>query len=196
MKINAVTDGGIDAPSTVSLKGFGAANARIAVLPIEWSNGVKRRRTVADEMSKSKRGQHAESMQTLTAKIVCAYVTKNFIRPEVLPRFISSVYQAIDIARKKSISGNGSTDVRGALRPAVPITLSITPDAIFCLEDGKKFKSMRRHLTVCYNMTPDEYRKKWGLPPDYPMVASDYSERRSKLAKKARLGRRKRELAL
>ena len=125
-------------------------------------------------------------LATLTAEIVSAYVSYNVVQPGELTGLISAVYAALSAAPKLS-----QTAITGDLPlPAVPIENSITPDAIICLEDGKSFKSMRRHLQVSYNLTPADYRKRWGLPADYPMVAPNYSATRSVLAKNVGLGQR------
>lgn len=123
----------------------------------------------------------------LTAEIVSAYVSNNAISPADLPRLMADVHTAI--------AGLAQQDATAAVsaekpKPAVPIRRSVTPDYIICLEDGKKFKSLKRHLQTHHNMTPDEYRARWGLPLDYPMVAPSYAEQRSKLAKKIGLGKK------
>lgn len=119
----------------------------------------------------------------LTSEIVSAYVSDNKIEPEQLPSLIENVYKKlIDIAENT---------LSEAATPAVPIKKSVTPDYIICLEDGKKFKMMRRHLSQNYGLSPDEYRAKWGLPSNYPMVAPNYAKKRSKLAKDIGLGIRK-----
>jgi predicted transcriptional regulator len=120
----------------------------------------------------------------LTAHIVSAYVEKNRLPVSGLPDLIASV--------SASISGLGQpvTPVAAPLVPAVNPKKSVTPDYIICLEDGKKFKSLKRHLGVHFNLTPDAYRAKWGLPSDYPMVAPNYAASRSQLAKSIGLGRK------
>ncbi|MDP2782019.1 MucR family transcriptional regulator [Devosia sp.] len=118
------------------------------------------------------------------AEIVSAYVSKNSLSPSDLPRLIAETHQAL-----RSLSDAEVQPVAEQLRPAVPIRRSITPDFIICLDNGKKFKSLKRHLSVL-GMTPDEYRAKWGLPSDYPMVAPNYAATRSALAKSNGLGRR------
>ena len=118
-----------------------------------------------------------------TADIVSAYVGNNTISAAELPALIQSVHRAL-----AGVSG-GAEVVEAAPRdPAVPIRRSITPDFIICLEDGRKFKSLKRHLRTKYNMSPEEYRAKWGLPKDYPMVAPNYAKARSDLAKQMGLG--------
>lgn len=125
----------------------------------------------------------------MTADIVSAYVGHNAVAPEELAGLIHKVFGALNSA----FIGGGAADPQ--TDPAVPIKKSITPDYLICLEDGKKFKSLKRHLRSHYNLSPEEYREKWGLPRDYPMVAPNYAQARSKLAKKMGLGqggRRKR----
>jgi predicted transcriptional regulator len=119
----------------------------------------------------------------MTAEIVSAYVGHNTIAPEELPGLIQRVFAALNGA-----SLGSAVQVQADAEPAVPIRKSITPDYLICLEDGKKFKSLKRHLHTHYNLTPDEYREKWGLPRDYPMVAPNYAQARSRLAKKMGLG--------
>ncbi|MGE0768418.1 MAG: MucR family transcriptional regulator [Hyphomicrobiaceae bacterium] len=122
----------------------------------------------------------------LTAQIVSAYVSKNALASGELPTLIGDVHQALIRA-----SGNVDDGDRDELKPAVPVKKSVTPDYIVCLEDGKKFKSLKRHLRTHYKMSPEEYRAKWQLPHDYPMVAPNYAAARSQLAKKMGLGTRR-----
>lgn len=118
-----------------------------------------------------------------TADIVSAYLENNTISAAELPALIQSVHRALT-----GVS-SGAEVVEAVPRdPAVPIRRSITPDFIICLEDGRKFKSLKRHLRTKYNMSPEEYRAKWGLPKDYPMVAPNYAKARSDLAKQMGLG--------
>jgi predicted transcriptional regulator len=124
-------------------------------------------------------------LTALTADIVAAYVAHNVISGEKLPDFIGSVYGAL---HKASVQGIEPPKVE--LIPAVPVKKSVTHDYIICLEDGKKFKSLKRHLRTHYDLSPEEYREKWGLPRDYPMVAPAYAAARSHLAKNMGLGRR------
>lgn len=121
----------------------------------------------------------------LSAEIVSAYVSHNALSAPDLPKLIASVHAAL-----ASLDGAAEPEPVTELKPAVPIKKSITPDYLICLEDGKKFKSLKRHLRTEYDMSPEEYRAKWGLPPDYPMVAPTYSEARSRLAKTIGLGRK------
>jgi predicted transcriptional regulator len=122
----------------------------------------------------------------LTADIVSAYVSNNTVASSELPTIIGDIYLALSRARD---NGNGAE--REELRPAVAVKNSVKPDYIICLEDGKKFKSLKRHLRTHYNLSPEEYREKWGLPHDYPMVAPNYAAARSELAKKMGLGTRR-----
>lgn len=123
-----------------------------------------------------------DHLLALTAKIVSAYVAHNDLKPSDLPGLISTTYDGL-----RSVSG--SVEPRGGPEPAVPIAESITDTHLICLEDGKPYQSLKRHLSVAYGLTPEAYREKWGLPPDYPMVAPAYARRRSALAKKTGLGR-------
>ena len=123
----------------------------------------------------------------LTADIVSAYVSNNSVPTAEIPALINQVYAAL--ARVSSGRGEFSAD---SARPAVAVKKSITADYIVCLEDGKKFKSLKRHLRTKYNMTPEQYRDKWGLPTDYPMVAPNYAAARSQLAKQMGLGQQRR----
>lgn len=124
-----------------------------------------------------------------TTSIVSAYVANNTIQKESLAALIADTFKSL--ARVDRVE-----DVVEELKPAVPIKRSVQPDHIICLEDGKKFKSLKRHLMSHYSMTPDEYRAKWGLPADYPMVAPNYALARSELAKKIGLGRREAPVAV
>ncbi len=121
----------------------------------------------------------------LTSKIVSAHVGNNSVSPADLPQLIEDVYRSLNCVGEKS-------DMKEKLLPAVPVKKSIQQDYIICLEDGKKLKMLKRHLKTAYNMTPEEYREKWNLPSDYPMVAPNYAEHRSSLAKKIGLGTRAR----
>jgi predicted transcriptional regulator len=119
----------------------------------------------------------------MTVDIVSAYVGANQVPPQDLPALIRTVYGAL-----KDVGVGVSVTVEPALEPAVPIKRSVTPEFIVCLEDGKKFKSLKRHLRTRYGMTPEDYRAKWGLSHDYPMVAPNYAKERSDLAKRMGLG--------
>lgn len=127
-----------------------------------------------------------DTLIELTADVVSAYVSNNPIPVGDLPALIGQVHAALKVT-----AGGGSAAKPEALEPAVPIRKSVTPDYIICLEDGKKFKSLKRHLSTDYGLTPDEYRTKWGLPADYPMVAPNYAATRSALAKTMGLGRKR-----
>lgn len=117
----------------------------------------------------------------LTAQIVAAHVSNNSISAEALPSLIQEVY--------KTLIGVGNEPVQPERpQPAVPVKKSVFADHIVCLEDGKKLKMLKRHLRTSYNMTPEQYRERWGLTPDYPMVSPNYAKHRSALAKKSGLG--------
>jgi predicted transcriptional regulator len=117
----------------------------------------------------------------LTAQIVAAHVSNNPVSPDALPSLIQEVY--------KTLAGVGQEPPAPERpQPAVPVKRSVFPDHIVCLEDGKKLKMLKRHLKTAYNMSPEQYRDRWGLPPDYPMVAPNYARHRSSLAKKIGLG--------
>ena len=124
----------------------------------------------------------------LTANIVSAYVRNNSVSSAEIPALISQVYLAL----MRVSSGAAGAGPAEPLKPAVSIKRSITPAYLVCLEDGKKFKSLKRHLGTQYQMTPDQYRAKWNLPADYPMVAPDYAVVRSQLAKQMGLGQQRR----
>jgi predicted transcriptional regulator len=126
------------------------------------------------------------NLVALTAEIVSAYVSKNAVASGDLSGLIADVHAALSRA-----SGAAEPIEREEFKPAVAVKKSVTADYIICLEDGKKFKSLKRHLRTHYKLTPDEYRAKWGLPHDYPMVAPNYAAARSNLAKKMGLGTRR-----
>ena len=121
----------------------------------------------------------------LSAEIVCAYVSHNALSPTDLPKLIAEVHVAL-----RGLQGAGVVEPVEELKPAVPVRKSVAPDYIICLEDGKKFKSLKRHLRTHYDLSPEDYREKWGLASDYPMVAPNYSATRSRLAKDNGLGRK------
>jgi predicted transcriptional regulator len=123
----------------------------------------------------------------LTADIVSAYVSNNTVSAGDISALISQIHSAL----LRVSNGQGEV-VSETLKPAVAVKKSITPEYLICLEDGKKFKSLKRHLRTQYNMTPEHYREKWGLAPDYPMVAPKYAEARSQLAKQMGLGQQRR----
>ena len=126
---------------------------------------------------------HADLL-SLTTEIVSSYVSNNTVDAGDLPAVIDQVYKSLS-----GVTADGSITADRP-QPAVPIKRSITPDHLICLEDGKKLKMLKRHLKTAYNMTPEQYRERWGLPADYPMVAPSYAEKRSKLAKDIGLGTR------
>ena len=121
----------------------------------------------------------------LSTEIVSAYVSHNAVSPTDLPKLIAEIHGAL-----RALQTNETPLPVEELKPAVPVRKSVAADYIICLEDGKKFKSLKRHLRTHYNLSPEEYREKWGLPADYPMVAPNYSATRSKLAKDNGLGRK------
>ncbi|HWD66976.1 MAG TPA: MucR family transcriptional regulator [Caulobacteraceae bacterium] len=126
----------------------------------------------------------------MTAEIVAAYVENNNISTGDLPALIQSVHRALT-----SVASGGEAVEPAPKEPAVPVRRSITQDYLICLEDGRKFKSLKRHLRTKYNMSPEDYRAKWGLPKDYPMVAPSYAKARSDLAKQMGLGQGGRQAA-
>ncbi len=126
------------------------------------------------------RESETSSLESVS-KIVSAYVSKNSLPPSELPHLIKTVHEALESPDQAALSPP---------EPAVPIKKSVTPDYVICLEDGKKLKMLKRHLRNAFDMSPDEYRRRWGLPSGYPMVAPEYSARRSELAKKIGLGRK------
>ena len=129
----------------------------------------------------------SSELLALTTNIVASHVSNNLVAVGELPQLIQQVYSAL------ALVGNASAAAPAARpQPVVPVKKSITPDYIICLEDGKKLKMLKRHLKTRYNITPDEYRERWGLPSDYPMVAPNYAAQRSDLAKKIGLGTKRR----
>jgi predicted transcriptional regulator len=126
-----------------------------------------------------------EDMLRMTTEVVSAYVGNNMLPAAQIPDVIRTVYSSLrDLS---SIEGHSE---RESPKPAIPVRRSVTPDYIICLEDGKKLKMLKRHLRTTYNMSPDEYRTKWALPADYPMVAPNYAKQRSDFAKQIGLGRK------
>ncbi len=119
----------------------------------------------------------------LAADIVSAFVSNNSVPAQEVPGLIQSVHRALS-----TVSSSEAPAEAAPREPAVPVKKSVNPDYIVCLEDGRKFKSLKRHLRTKYNMSPEEYRSKWGLPKDYPMVAPNYAKARSDLAKQMGLG--------
>lgn len=135
---------------------------------------------MSDDSAYNFEGKHPAIVE-LTTAIVSAYVSNNAIGGEDVPGLIQSVHASLSAL-------NRDAGIEEALKPAVPVSNSITDDYLICLEDGEKFKSLRRHLRSKYDMSPEEYREKWSLPLDYPMVAPSYARQRSVLAKKMGLG--------
>ena len=141
-------------------------------------------------------GATVKSVLGLTAQIVSAHVSSNRIGADELPSLIEAVYRALSGASPDSALSRGPAAPRVAARrpePAVPIERSVFNDHIVCLEDGKKLKMLKRHLQTSYGMTPEQYRAKWGLGPEYPMTAPEYAKTRSTLAKAIGLGTRPRD---
>ncbi len=126
--------------------------------------------------------EQSPELLKLTTKVVAAHVANNPIAATDVPGIIATVHQAL--------AALGPEETAAKPEPAVSIKQSVKPEYIVCLDDGKKFKMLKRHLKTAYNMTPDDYRKRWGLPRDYPMVAPNYAATRSALAKKIGLGRK------
>jgi predicted transcriptional regulator len=122
---------------------------------------------------------------TMTAGIVAAHVSSNSLPVAELPQLIAEVYRTLSSLGTEAVEPDRP-------QPAVPVKKSVTPDYLVCLEDGKKLKMLKRHLKTAFDMTPDEYRERWNLPADYPMVAPNYADHRSALAKKIGLGTRPR----
>ena len=122
----------------------------------------------------------------MAVQIVAAYVGKNSVATNEVPEVINTVYNSLC-----SLDRDGAQFGAEPPKPAINVRHSVTPDYIVCLEDGKKLKMLKRHLRAVYDMTPEEYRVKWGLPPDYPMVAPNYAAKRSEFAKRIGLGRKK-----
>jgi predicted transcriptional regulator len=127
-----------------------------------------------------------ENILELTGRIVAAYVSHNTIQADKVPDLITSVHTMLS-----DVALNGAAQPKVELVPAVSIKKSVTPEFIICLEDGKKFRSLKRHIRTNYDLSPEEYRAKWGLPMDYPMVSPAYAAQRSELAKKMGLGQRR-----
>jgi len=125
-----------------------------------------------------------DELLRMTAEVVSAYVSNNSLATAQLADVIQAVYNSL-----RGLEGQVIEPVAEPPKPAVPIRKSVSPEYLICLEDGKKLKMLKRHLRSTYNLTPDEYRAKWGLAPDYPMVAPRYAEQRSEFAKKIGLGK-------
>lgn len=124
------------------------------------------------------------TMLAWTTQILSSHLKKNTVPVDELPGMIGSIYRTLSTA----IDGSSPKD---DMKPAIAIRRSVTPDYLVCLEDGKKLKLLKRHLRTVYDLTPEEYRQKWGLPPDYPMVAPNYAVQRRALAKKIGLGNKR-----
>ena len=135
--------------------------------------------------------QNTPNSIELAADIVSAFVSNNSVPATELPALIGSVHAALN----QVASGSTQQPAEEPKAPAVPIKKSVQPDYLVCLEDGRRFKSLKRHLRTVYDLTPDQYRAKWGLPADYPMVAPNYAAARSELAKQLGLGARRRATA-
>jgi predicted transcriptional regulator len=160
----------------------------VLVRRAEWPEGDRRERGLhrpayGETITMSEATNHVE----LAAEIVSAYVSNNSVPSGDLPSLLSDVHAAI-----VRVATGAQPVVVEAAKPAVPPKKSITSDYIICLEDGRKFKSLKRHLRTQYNLSPEEYREKWGLPSDYPMVAPAYAKARSALAKQMGLGQQRR----
>lgn len=125
-----------------------------------------------------------DELLSLTTKIIASYVSNNPVQTNGLPELIESVYKCLDGLAEQNTEAEKPV-------PAVPVSKSITGDHIICLEDGKKLKMLKRYIRTRYNLTPDEYRERWGLPATYPMVAPNYAKARSAFAKDIGLGRKK-----
>lgn len=129
-------------------------------------------------------GLRSDDILKLATEIVAAYVSNNPIPVSEVPAMIKSVHSTLG-----GLGGGFAGEIQLSQKPAIPVKRSVNPDFIVCLEDGKKLKMLKRYLRSNYGMTPEEYRSKWGLPADYPMVAPNYAAQRSEFAKKIGLGR-------
>lgn len=127
----------------------------------------------------------SDALLDAACRIVAAYVRNNHVAPSDLPAVIRNIHSTLG-----SLGSATTVEIATQQKPAISVRKSITPDYIICLEDGKKLKMLKRYLRTRYGMSPEEYRVKWGLPPDYPLVAPNYAARRSEFAKKIGLGRR------
>ena len=152
-----------------------------------WQRSEEDEQQLSDLSTKSDvhAGPSDASLVEISAEIVSAYVANNALSVADLPKLLQEVYGTL-----KTLGTPVVVDEKVELRPAVPPKKSVLPDYIICLEDGQKFKSLKRHLRTHYDLSPEEYREKWGLPSDYPMVAPNYSATRSRLAKDSGLGRK------
>lgn len=147
---------------------------------VDTSNLPQEAKNIVEDVQKLP----SEALITLTSDIVAAHVSNNDVAVADVPALISSVYSAL------SKLGEPAVETEQKPEPAVSVRTSVKPDYIVCLEDGKKLKMLKRYLRTNYNMSPEEYRARWGLPADYPMVAPNYAEKRRDLAKKIGLGRK------
>jgi predicted transcriptional regulator len=161
-----------------------ALNAETRFSPHPVAYLAETRRTLLQERLMAEVADSQELIE-LSSEIVAAYVGHNAVSAADLPKLISEVFAAL-----KSLGGEAIEAEGEAPKPAVTVRRSITPDHLVCLEDGKKFKSLKRHLMTHHQLSPDQYREKWSLPADYPMVAPNYSATRSSLAKTSGLGRK------
>ncbi len=127
-----------------------------------------------------------EDVMKMAVDIVSAYVSNNSLPSEQIPEVLQSTFKVLSSLQ----SENGLSSCKEAQKPAVPVRKSVTPDYLICLEDGKKLKMLKRHLRTNYGMTPEDYKAKWGLPADYPIVAPNYAVQRSEFAKRIGLGRK------
>jgi len=134
-----------------------------------------------------KNASEKTEMLRMAVDIVSAYVGNNSVPTTQVPEVINAIYSSLNAL------GDADNGPAETLRPAVPVRRSITPDYLICLEDGKQLKMLKRHLRAVYGLSPEEYRAKWGLPPDYPIVAPNYAKQRSNFAKQIGLGRKKGE---
>ena len=141
-------------------------------------------------MPQNSEGQslRSDDILKLATEIVAAYVSNNPIPVSEVPAMIKSVHSTLG-----GLGGVTQSEIQTSQKPAVPVKRSVNPDYIICLEDGKKLKMLKRHLKTAYNMSPDQYRERWNLPADYPMVAPNYARQRSRLAKEIGLGTRGRK---
>lgn len=140
---------------------------------------------MSDNETKIAESRKEDELRKMTVEIVSAFVSQNSLPADEVSDLVQNVFNALS-----GLGGQAEGVVATSRAPAVPVNRSLTRDGIVCLEDGKVFTSLKRHLNVAHNLTPEEYRIKWGLREDYPMVAPDYSDRRSDLAKQIGLGRK------
>src|SRR6266480_4630920 len=150
-------------------------------MPLRQTHEAGSRENMADAAAPK---MAEDELLKMTAEVVSAYVSNHTLSTGQLGDVIQSVYNSL-----RTLEGQAAEPPSEPLRPAVPVRKSVTPEFLICLEDGKKLKMLKRHLRSTYNLTPDEYRAKWGLAQDYPMVAPKYAAQRSEFAKKIGLGR-------